>query len=170
LLIAAGGIGRSTLILRELADGGRATGDNLGVGDGTTVWGLVEPLRVEGGSGRRMPHGRREVPMRGRIEALVPDSLVVLERGLSDDPSLSPCTTETAARALVTSTYMAEELRRFWGFAATLSQGTGLGPGHPPIQSVATVFATALPSFLLELGSKPGARLSELLGAVEVAA
>ena len=30
----------------ELAAGGVATSDNLGVGDGATVWGLVEPMRV----------------------------------------------------------------------------------------------------------------------------
>ena len=60
LVTAQSGVGRSTLLLSELTSGGQATGDNLAVGDGKTVWGLVEPIRVEGGSGRRMPHGRHE--------------------------------------------------------------------------------------------------------------
>ena len=51
LVTASSGIGRSTLVLGELRAGGRATGDNLGVGDGSTLWGLLEPLRVEGEAG-----------------------------------------------------------------------------------------------------------------------
>ncbi|MDQ3086405.1 MAG: hypothetical protein M3Q67_06355, partial [Actinomycetota bacterium] len=69
MITAPSGVGRSTLIVRELACGARATGDNLAVGDGTTVWGLVEPLRVEGGGGRRMPHGRNEAPLPDRPES-----------------------------------------------------------------------------------------------------
>src|SRR5215211_1790785 len=49
LIAAPSGIGRSTLLFRELDRGEHATGDNLTVGDGSTVWGMVEPLRVEGG-------------------------------------------------------------------------------------------------------------------------
>jgi len=170
LLSAPSGVGRSTLVLAELDCGGRATGDNLSVGDGTTVWGLVEPLRLEGGSGRHMPHGRSEVPMPDRVHELVPDSLVVLRRGDADHPVLSPCSTEAAARSLVTSTYMAGELRRYWAFAATLSAGTGLSPSHPPIREIAWAFADALPRFLLALGPRQGARLSELMAGAEVAA
>ena len=58
-MTAPSGVGRSTLLLAS-SGGSRATADNLAVGDGTTVWGLVEPVRVEGGGGRRMPHGRHE--------------------------------------------------------------------------------------------------------------
>jgi hypothetical protein len=170
LVTAPSGIGRSTFILGELRSGGFATGDNLAVGDGTTVWGLLEPLRVENGDGRRMPHGRREAALRGRAEALVPDRLFVLERGRSDDPSLVTCSPAAAARSLVTSTYMAGELRRYWAFAATLSAGTGLGPAHPPVTEVASAFATELPCFSLTLARTPGARLSDQLGAVEVQA
>jgi hypothetical protein len=74
LLVAApSGVGRSTLLIHELKAGGRATGDNLGVSDGETVWGLVEPIRVDGGArGRRMPHGRREMPLAARAESLRP--------------------------------------------------------------------------------------------------
>jgi hypothetical protein len=167
LLTAPSGIGRSTITLGELEAGGRATGDNLSVGDGTTVWGLVEPLRIEGASGRRMPHGRNEAPMPGRAEALTPDALVVLERDSSDEPSLVPCSSETAARSLVTSTYIAGELRRYWSFAATLSAGTGLGPAHPPIAEVASVYAARLRCFALRFGSTPTVRLAQLLSGVE---
>jgi hypothetical protein len=168
LVTAAGGIGRSTLVCEELSRGGLATGDNLAVGDGTSIWGLVEPLRIANGNGRRMPHGRQETPMHGRAEALTPDSIVVLERGDSDEPSLVSCSSASAARSLVSSTYMAGELRRYWAFAATLSAATDFGPPHPPIAEVALGFATRLPCLSLVLGKTPGARLSELLRTVEV--
>jgi hypothetical protein len=170
MLTAASGIGRSTLVLDELARGGRATGDNLAVGDGTTVWGLVEPLRIQGGSGRRMPHGRHEVPMPDRIAALEPDSLVVLERGGSDHPRLSTLRPEAAARSLVTSTYAAGELRRYWDFAATLAAGTGLGPAHPPVTAVAANFAARVPCYSLALGHQSEAALADLLNTEEIAA
>jgi hypothetical protein len=170
LVSAPSGVGRSTLVLQELHAGERATGDNIAVGDGSTVWGLVEPMRIEGASGRPMPHGRREAPMPGRVEALTPDSIVVLERGPHDQASLSPCSATTAARSIVTSTYMAGELRRYWAFAATLAAGTGLGPAHPPVADVASSFAANLPCFLLVLGRRPSARLADLLESSEVEA
>lgn len=164
LVTAAGGIGRSTLLLRELYVGASATGDNLAAGDGSTLWGLVEPLRVEGANGRRMPHGRREAPLTGYVDSLSPDSVVVLERGpASDPPALVRRDPGSAARALVTSTYMAGELRRFWGFAATLAAGTGAGPGHPPVVEVASSFAERLPCFSLLLERSAGVSLSQLL-------
>jgi hypothetical protein len=170
LLTAPSGIGRSTLLLAELAAGGQATGDNLAVSDGKTVWGLVEPLRVEGGEGRRMPHGRQEVPIADRVQELVPDSLVVMCRGGDDISRLEPCGSEAAARSLVTNTYMAGELRRYWAFAATLSAGSGVGPAHPPIGEAASMFATKHPCFTLALGRRPGPCISDLLGAMEAAA
>ncbi|MFY9577993.1 MAG: hypothetical protein WAQ33_01580 [Gaiellaceae bacterium] len=169
LVTAASGIGRSTVLLHELESGARATGDNVAVGDGTTVWGLVEPVRAESGGGRRMPHGRHESAIADRVEALVPDALVLLERGSRDEALLRRCGSERAERALVTSTYMAGELRRYWSFAATLAAGTGLGPAHPPISEVASAFADAQPCFVLVLGKSPGAQLSELLTALDVA-
>jgi hypothetical protein len=170
LVTAPSGVGRSTLVLAELRAGGQATGDNLAVGDGSNLWGLIEPLRVKGGSGRRMPHGRNEIPIENHVDALVPDSVVVLKRGHSEHPFLSPCSSEAAARSLVTSTYMAGELRRYWPFAAMLAAATGLGPSHPPVAQVASAFAGTLPCFSLALGHKHQARLLELLTAVEVAA
>ncbi|MBX5468898.1 MAG: hypothetical protein IRZ21_03265 [Thermoleophilaceae bacterium] len=170
LLTAQSGIGRSTVLLGEVAYGSRATGDNLAVGDGTTIWGLVEPLRVARAGGRRMPHGRQEAPMPGRVPKLVPDRLVVLERGRSEQPSLEACSAQRATRALVTSTYMAGELRRYWSFAAALSAGTGVGPAHPPVEDVAAAFAATLPCFSLSVGRATESRLAVLLDTLEVAA
>lgn len=170
LLTAPSGVGRSTLLLAEIERGAHATGDNLAVGDGTTVFGLVEPLRVEGAAGRSMPHGRAEAPMRARAESLVPDSVIVLERGAGGAPSLMPTSPVEAARSLVTSTYAAGELRRFWAFAATLAAGTGFGPAHPPVLDVASAFSARLPCYSLDLGSRPEGGLDRLLGAVEVEA
>jgi hypothetical protein len=170
LVTAPSGVGRSTFMLRALAEGGTATGDNLSVGDGTTVFGLAEPFRVEGGGGRRMPHGRQEVPMRQRAPALEPDSVIVLSRGNATAPSLSSLNPVAAARSLVTSTYAAGELRRFWAFAATLAAGTGVGPPHPPVMDVASSFSARLPCYALELGARPGATLAEFLRAEEAKA
>ena len=170
LVTAQSGIGRSTLVLAETQAGATATGDNLAVGDGTTLWGMVEPARVEGGGGRRMPHGRHETSLPNRTAALEPDSLVVLRRGGGDAPSLTHCEPEDAARALVTSTYMAGELRRYWAFAAALAAGTDIGPPHPPVEHVAKAFADNRPCFTLALGRTPGACLAELLETAELAA
>src|SRR5919201_3153939 len=170
LLASPGGIGRSTLVLAELASGGRATSDNLAVADGTTVWGVVEPIRVAGGPGRRMPHGRHEAPLEHRVGSLEPDCLIIVERGTLDRASLVTCGSDAAARALISSTYMAGELRRYWPFAATIGAGSGVGPAHPPIAEVAWELARALPCFLLALGATPTIRLSELLDRVGVAA
>jgi len=168
LVVASSGVGRSTLVSAEVAAGGVATGDNLAVGDGTTVWGLVEPLRIAGSEGRRMPHGRNEAPLTARVDALVPDAVVVLTRGMEEQASLVECNAETAARSLVTSTYAAGELRRYWSFAATLSAGAGVGAAHPPITDVAAAFAGELPCYSLMLGAERAPRLSELLANAEV--
>jgi hypothetical protein len=170
LLASAGGVGRSTLLLRELAARGSATGDNLAVGDGRVVWGLVEPLRIEGGGGRRMPHGREELRMAARVPSLTPDRLVLLERDVSSRSSLSRCTPDVAARALTAATYMAGELRRYWPFAATLAAGTGVGPAHPDVSLVSSAFATWLPCFSLRLGEGAETQLSQVLTTLEEAA
>jgi hypothetical protein len=162
LVVAAGGVGRSTLLLRELSAGAACTGDNVAVGDGTAVWGLVEPWRVDGGDGRRMYHGRRELVAANRLPSLQPTCIVVLERGTSEAPEFGPCSPIDAARSLTTSTYMAGELRRYWAFAAMLAAGTASGPAHPPIADVAAAFAARLPCFAYGLGSRGGPSLSEL--------
>ena len=73
-----------------------------------------------------MAYGRREVPLGGRVAAQVPDLIVVLRRGVRDQPEVRRCDAAAATRWLVAGTYMAGELRRFWSFAATLSAGTGV--------------------------------------------
>jgi hypothetical protein len=167
LVCAASGVGRSTLLLAEVERGFRTTSDNLGVSDGESVWGLLEPARVLGGGGRRMPHGRREVAISGRAAALEPSCVVTLVRGDGEAPVLVPCAPETAARALVTSTYMAGELRRYWAFAAVLAAGTGQGPAHPPVADTASRLTARLPCWTVALGPKLGRRLDELLPRTE---
>jgi hypothetical protein len=167
LVCAESGVGRSTLLLSEVEGGNRATSDNLGVSDGETLWGLLEPARVCGGGGRRMAHGRREMPLARRAGALVPSCVVALERGDGEAPVLLPSPPETAARALVSSTYAAGELRRYWAFAALLAAATGEGPPHPPIGETAARLTSTLPCWTLVLGRKPGARLGDLLSTTE---
>jgi hypothetical protein len=170
LLAGPGGVGKSTLLQLELAAGGRATSDNLCVGDGRSVWGLMEPMRVEGSHGRRMPHGRVEVQLEGRVAQLAPDHVVVIHRGYGEVPVLASCDSETAARSLVTGTYVAGELTRFWSFAATLAAGTGVGPSHPQVIEMARAFALRLNCYELHLPRRPGARLADMLSRVEAIA
>ena len=169
LLVGPSGVGKTTLIARAVADGATAIGDNLAAGDGHTAWGVVEPLRVadsaagRGSSGRRMPHGRREMPLANRVDGQVPERLVVLRRGVAGSGvRVQLIDSGEASRELVTSTYMAGELRRFWPFAALLSAATGIGPAHPPVEAVAASFADGLPTSVAELGSLDGVRLEEI--------
>jgi hypothetical protein len=168
LLVAHSGVGRSTLLLGAIGTGSHATGDNLAVGDGERVWGLVEPLRVDDGDGRRMAHGRRERPFPNRVTALEPGAIVVVERG-GDDTRLRPLDAGATVLALVSSTYGAGELHRFWPFAALLAAGLGVAPAHPPVEEVARRFAAELPSYTLSLGrTRPS--LAHLLEHLEVPA
>jgi hypothetical protein len=167
LLAGPGGVGKSTLVHGELLHGALATCDNLCVSDGLYAWGVVEPLRLPAeahdGTGRRMPHGRREAAWPRRADRMQPSRLVVLTRG--GRPAVAPCDPALAARYLVAGTYMAGELRRYWAFAATLALGTGLGDSHPPVQEIADVLSRRLPCVQLSLGNRPAAPLRELLGA-----
>jgi hypothetical protein len=167
LLAGPGGVGKSTLTMRELEAGNSAVSDNLSVSDGTTAWGVVEPMRSDRGTGRRMPHGRREAPLVGRVSALTPNHLVILRQAVGDAATVRRCDASEAARALITGTYMAGELRRFWGFAATLAAGTGLGPAHPPVAPVAKAFAARLPCMEVCLPKAGETCLGELLNTPE---
>lgn len=167
LLAGPGGVGKTTLLAAELAAGETATSDNVVVSDGETVWGLVEPIRIEGASGRRMPHDRAEMTMNGRVASLAPDCAVLLRRGDGSKATVSPATPAEITRSLVGGTYMAGELRRYWALAATLALGTGVGPAHPGVESVAATLAGRLRGMTLTLAIKPGARLAELLSTKE---
>lgn len=170
LLAGPGGVGKSTLLSSELRYGASATSDNLCVSDGRGVWGLVEPMRIEGGSGRRVTHGRVELPLAGRVDHLVPDHVIVVRRTDRDAALLAPCDPDVAFRSLVTGTYSAGELSRFWGFAATLAAGTGVGPAHPAVAETARVFTSRLRCSELLLPRRPGTRLAEVLNPVEAIA
>jgi hypothetical protein len=117
-----------------------------------------------------MPHGRHEASLPNRVPALEPDCVVVLVRGSGDAPALTRCSADVATTALVTSTYMAGELRRYWAFAAALAAGTEIGPAHPPVAQVAADFVQSLPCFSLALGRMPRVCLGALLETVQVAA
>ncbi len=168
LLAGPGGVGKSTLVSGELSRGATPTCDNLCVSDGQSAWGVVEPLRlpaeIHPGTGRRMPHGRREAGWPRRADQMRPDHLVVVIRG--EAPAVTRCEPSRAAHYLAAGTYMAGELRRYWAFAATLTLGTGTDSYHPAIADIATMLSTRLPCVLLTLGEQPGAPLHELLSAM----
>ncbi|MGW5194879.1 hypothetical protein ACWEOO_36885 [Kribbella sp. NPDC004138] len=163
LLAGPGGVGKSTLVARALADGSRATCDNLAACDGMTAYGVAEPLRLLDGAGRRALHGRREQPWMHRVRSLPPELVVVLRRGTQESPTLRELSPAEAARRLVAGTYAAGELRRFWSIAALVATATGCGPVHPPIEEIAARLTTRLPAVELLLGREPGAGLTELL-------
>jgi hypothetical protein len=168
LLVGPGGCGRTTMLLAAAARGGRACSDNLVAGDEHGVHGIVEPVRADGGSGRRMTHGRREQQLPGRVAELVPDRIVVLRRGVGTEVRIVAVAPERAARVLTAGTFMAGELRRYWPFGATLALGTGLGPAHSPVASVARALAARLPAIEVTLANQrtgdPSDVLSESLG------
>jgi hypothetical protein len=165
LLAGPGGVGKSTLVHGELLGGAMSTCDNLCVSDGQDAWGVVEPLRLpaqaHGGTGRRMPHGRREAAWAARTDQMRPSRLVVLVRG--DRPAVTSCDPALAAHYLVAGTYMAGELRRYWAFAATMALGTGVGGSHPAVQEIAAALSAGLPCLKVTLGDHPGAPLRDLL-------
>ena len=152
LLAGPGGVGKSTLLAREIRAGAVATCDNLAVSDGDEVFGVAEPIRSTSGTGRRAPHGRREMPWTTtRANSLRPQRVVVVRLGSDSPATCAPTTGDVASRSLVTGTLMAGELRRYWAFAATLAAGTGLGPAQPEIKRVADRLATRLPCHVVTL-------------------
>lgn len=167
LLAGPGGVGKSSLVSRELAAGGRATCDNLAACDGTVAYGVAEPLRLPAeltdSSGRKTFHGRREVGWESRMRSLRPSLVVVLRRGPRADPEVRPISEMQARRAIVAGTYSAGELRRFWAIASVLALATRCGPVHPPVEEVAASLAARLPCVELQLGERSGAGLAELL-------
>jgi hypothetical protein len=159
LLIGPGGVGKSTLLLAELAAGGEATCDNLCAWRDGAAYGVVEPLRIEGGTGRRTSRGRREQPLPHAVPAVRPDRLVLLRRDPAGRAATRTLTPAAAAHALTAGTYAAGELRRYWQFAAVLALATGAGPAHPPVAAAAARIAASLPCTEVHLAR--GRRLAD---------
>ena len=164
MIAGPGGVGKSTMLSAGLTHGEIATADNICACDSRTAYGLVEPLRVAGGAGPPAPHGRREIPLPGRVRSLDPDRLVVLGRAPAGErTTVRPLSPEQAARALVAGTYTAGELRRFWPFAATLALATGIGPAHPDVMGMAGTLAARLACVEVRVAHGSPAPIGELL-------
>jgi len=166
VLAGPGGVGKSTLVATLTGPTDAPVSDNLCTTDGRTVHGLLEPTRAEGGSGRRMPHGRRESPWSTHVDSVRPDAVLVLSRGDGDAVEVIRIDPDAAARELVGGTYAAGELRRYWAYAATLALGTGLGPAHPPVADVAAALAGRVPVLGVRLPRAPGTTLGEIVDRV----
>jgi hypothetical protein len=183
LLAGPGGVGKSTLVARELFIGARATCDNIAASDGERAHGLSEPLRVPADlvippsvapttvpydRKQRVTHGRSERAWVKRAPSFRPDVVVVVRRGVDFGPGVREISPELASRFLVAGTFCAGELRRFWPQAAALSLATGRGPALAPVEAVADKLTSRLPCYQLELGTNrsddPGYLLRTLLG------
>ena len=166
VLVGPGGVGKSTLIGTLDAATGAPVSDNLCTSDGNGLQSLLEPARTDVGTGRRMPHGRRESAWLRHVDGVAPDTLLVLRRGDTPDVVVRHLDAATAARELVGGTYAAGELRRYWAFAATLALATGRGPAHPPVAEVAELLTARLPAYEVRLPNRPGTTLEELIDRV----
>jgi hypothetical protein len=173
VLAGPGGVGKTSLVTREVAAGGRAACDNLAVTDGTVLYGVREPLRVPAGGrdivGPRALHGRREVSWQPAGAAVRPDVVVVVRRD-GATPRIRGLAPDEAHLALVAGTMAAGELMRYWPTAAILGLATGAGPALPPIDTVARALVDRLPCYELQLGPIPGATLRSLVASVVGAA
>lgn len=163
VLAGPGGVGKSTLLAGAMSAGAQAISDNLCVCYGSTLYGVLEPLRSASGKGRRMPHGRRESSWTARREDVVAQRILVLRRGSESDVAMVSIRSREAARVIAAGTYAAGELRRYWAFASTLALGTGLGPAHPPVVGSAADLASGMPCSEVLLPSTPGVHLLDLI-------
>jgi len=163
VLAGPGGVGKSTLMAGATRTGAQAVSDNLCVCFGSTLYGVLEPLRAEGGTGRRMPHGRRESVWTARLERIEAGRILVLCRGSESEVAMVPLRGADAARVIAAGTYAAGELRRYWAFASTLALGTGLGPAHAPVVACAGDLVRGIPCTLVQLPAIPGPGLADLI-------
>jgi hypothetical protein len=134
LIAGPPGVGRSTVLAAMLATGATATTDQLCGADRSRCFGLAGPWQ----------------PTARRAPVLVPDRVVVLERGAESEVSVVD--EYDAARVLVAGTYAADELGHYWAFAANLAVATGRGPAHPPIAEIGRRYAERLPCLRLCIG------------------
>jgi hypothetical protein len=167
LVTGHGGIGKSTVVAAERRAGAAVASDNLVVTDGERAFGVLEPERVSErvAGARRTTHGRWEHPAAEAGVAELRPTVVVLLRRSGDRVRAHDVSCDEAARALVTSTYAAGELRRYWPLAAALAAGTDRGAAHPPVQDVAEQLCATATCVVLDVGSTPGAHLSAFLRA-----
>ena len=168
LLAGPGGVGKSSLVARELVAGASAVCDNLAVSEGETVYGVREALRLPRESalavgGRKTTHGRLEQRWHGRVSSLRPDVVVAVSRGTGPRSSVAAISADEARHALVAGTFGAGELRRFWSLAAMVSLGTRQGPAVAPVESVAARLTDRLPCYRLDLGAQAGPPLRVML-------
>lgn len=165
LLAGPGGVGKSTLVSGALAHGAGGTSDNVAVTDGTTVWGLREPLRLDrsAATGPRAAHGRVEQSWPEWLPALRPTVVVVVRRRAAGAPGLREISGDEARRVLVAGTLAAGELMRFWPLCATLAEATGIGPALPRVESVAAALTDRLPCVELAIVDGAGSALHLLL-------
>jgi len=163
VLAGPGGVGKSTLMAEATRTGAQAVSDNLCVCFGSTLYGVLEPLRAEGGTGRRMPHGRRESVWTARLERIEAGRILVLCRGSESEVAMVPLRGADAARVIAAGTYSAGELRRYWAFAATLALGTGLGPAHSPVVACAGDLVRGMPCSMVQLPAVPGPGPADLI-------
>src|ERR1700722_17269853 len=165
MIAGPGGVGKSTLLSAGLKRGETATADNLCACDAPRAYGVVEPLRLDGGRRRlraAATHGRSEFGLPGRVPSREPDRLVVLRRAAGPKASARPMSSAQAARELVAGTYMAGELRRFWSFAGTLSLATDTGPAHPDVSGVAASLADRLPCLEVRMAHGSAGPIGEM--------
>ena len=163
VMAGPGGVGKSTLLRDAMQDGLKAVSDNLCVIQGSTAEGLLEPLRTEGRTGRRMPHGRRESPWTERLESVEVRQILVIRRGSGERATVYDLPAGEAARVITAGTYAAGELRRYWAFASTLALGLGLGPAHPDVSGAANELVAGRACSEVLLPPTPGTRLLDLI-------
>ncbi len=168
LLAGPGGVGKSTLVSRAVAEGARATCDNLAVSDGTTAHGLRESMRLDAGTaaGRadRPDHPR---PARARLDSQVPSlrpDLVVVAAARRRPAGARRSTPEVAQRALVAGTYRRRRA------AAVLDADRGARAGHRRRAGAAgrrgdgaTAVRPGCPAWSSSSATRPGPSLREML-------
>ncbi len=136
--------------------GGRAVCDNLAVSEGTTTFGLAEPLKLRAhpgssGEGPAAPHAGRERTWPERGARVATELVVVLRRADAAHAHVSPMTTAAACREIVADTLHGRGEPRRWCVGGSLALATDRGPARPRSSRVAARPIQDLPC--VEVGS-----------------
>ena len=168
MLAGPGGVGKSTLLSAGLPHGEVATADNLCACDTRTAYGLVEPLRVEGGrpggSGGSGTHGAAGAAGRTRTAARSTRCLAG-SRPSSRTGSWSCAAPTRMSNGPRSGRSRQVRQRGSWSRVPTwpancgasgrcparLRSGPGWGRAHPEVASVAAALATRLPCLEVRL-------------------